>query len=394
MTAPAVYWLLAASVASQAALWVLRAVVLYDAYAARDDRGLAVSLLAIFLPLVIGSRFLAPRLGNAPARRVMLAVELGRVAVVSALAVCGPDARAVAAPVALCLLGLAQPVFASAQVAHLRMIVDESRLAGAMAALLNIERATHVAGLVAGSLILTALSVPQALGIAALSLMASVTMIALLPGIAQPVGSPLRGEARSRSARRRRLVVAVFLLNAGAGVINVFQVVASLRVFGGGPAELALMFLVVGCLGLVGAVAAAPTIARLGRERAALWASTGVLGALLGMSALPGLTWSAVAGGAMLGFGQVFAVAMHAEIVSIEARERAGRASARFQTATLAGISTNAALFLAFGSSLPLSAFILGSATLAALAILLIYRLPSSDASGVALAPDLGRMRS
>lgn len=359
----------------QVGLWILRAILLYDAFVSGDARALALVVFALFLPLAIGGQFFAPLFARAPHRSVMGSVETLRIVLIGALAFSDAATREMLAPVVVFVLGIAQPVFASAQVAYLRAITDDERLPYGLGMLANIERATNILGLVGGALVLAALSVPQALALSMLFVVASATVIAILLA---PSRSPSSlGPSPQNMVPQvdtTLLFASVFLLNSGAGVINLFQVIVALDTYQAGPAGLATMFLIVGSFGLAGAFVSGRAVSALRPPRAATFAAAGVAVSLTGMSSNLGLLWSAVAGGMMLGFGQVFAVAAHTMIVTSYPPTDSARGSARFQALTFAGIAANALVFAALARVVPFSSYVLACSIAATLSALALYR--------------------
>lgn len=353
----------------QIGLWIIRAVLLYDAFESGDTQLLAILVFALFLPLVIGSHFIAPRFERWSQRAVMGSVEFLRILLICALIFSDSSYRALLSPVIIFCLGLAQPVFVSAQVAYLRAVNDDSQFPYSLGMLANIERFTNILGLTVGALILAALSIPEALALALFFLLfSSAIYVFLLPVSVQDTIINNNNNFVDK-INMLFLFMSIFLLNLGAGVINLFQIIATLDIYDTGPHGLALMFLIVSIFGLVGAMLAGRAVSFFGASRAAICAAIGV-GLSLACMVMPmSLVWSASAGGIMLAFGQIFAVATQTMIIVQYPVNQSVRGSARFQSLTFGGIATNALAYFILSPFMPFLDYVAASALVASLAV-------------------------
>jgi flavin reductase (DIM6/NTAB) family NADH-FMN oxidoreductase RutF len=149
------------------------------------------------------------------------------------------------------------------------------------------------------------------------------------------------------------LLVSVFALNLGAGIINVYPNVVARDFLGGGATWLSVINLANG----VGAVIGATLAGRVPRDRGL---RPGVLAAVVVAAALAGMTfattaWAAVlASSVMLLAGQVFAVVFQSRILADEPVDRAGRVSGLFTLGTFAGVTASVLLFMGVTAAGPL----------------------------------------
>lgn len=275
-------------------------------------------------------------------------------------------------------------MFLTSLVSFLRRISDDSCLPYALGMIANIERITNIIGLTVGAFILSILTINQSLMIAFIFIVVSIIFISCLH---------LSSNARLIYLRQLNFInlkgvtfldLAIFLLNFGAGVINLFQIILAIEIYMVGPRGLALMFLIVASLGFIGALFAGAAVNAFGVARTAVCAAIGVGVSLAGMAAPLGLIWSACAGGAMLGFGQVFAVAVHTMLVTQFPVEQSARGSARFQSLTYSGVAMNALAYFLLAPILSFLNFVFVSAVFASTsaAMLVFYLLSNSSKNG------------
>jgi len=306
----------------------------------------------------------------------MIFVEILRLILIALLIVSDGPHRILISPYVIFLLGLAQPVFLTSFVSVLRRISDDSYLPYALGMIANIERITNIIGLTAGAFILSILTINQSLMVALIFIFVSSILICLSPSFLNLRLTHSKQFKFINLKGVRFLDLTIFLLNFGAGVINLFQIILALEIYMVGPRGLALMFLIVASLGFVGALFAGAAVNAFGVARTAVCAAIGVGFSLAGMAAPLGLIWSACAGGAMLGFGQVFAVAAHTMLVTQYPVEQSARGSARFQSLTYSGVAMNALAYFLLAPVLSFLNFVFLSAVFALVsAIILVFYL-------------------
>src|SRR5262249_29678813 len=143
-----------------------------------------------------------------------------------------------------------------------------------------------------------------------LTFIASLAMLArFLPRAPDLAPAPLRprgGRTRRRLATGvRPVIAAIFLLNLGAGLINLYPNVVSREFAGAGDPGLSSFYLFNGCGGLLGALVAVRLGTRVSATRL-MQAATGLVAiALLGMTQLDSAFLPLVMSSAMLFFGQL-----------------------------------------------------------------------------------------
>jgi predicted MFS family arabinose efflux permease len=351
-----VLWpIMAAFLVSQIGNWAFRASVLYEIYRSQDaDRTvLGALVILIYVPILLGSRFLAPLADRFSSKPLLIGLDAARACLLLPLLVLHDlrwQQNAIVAMAVVTLLALGSPLFTAAQSAYIRRVVDEDEVRNALAVISNIEWFTYVVGTVAGALLLVAVEFRGIVAIDILTFVVSLvtlacfmkreTVTATAHGIHAAVGEHV-------NARRADLsfLVAIFLLNLGAGVINVYPTVVASDIFGSGGAGLSQIYLGNGIAGFLGAL----VVQRIGKDRQPLrlllLASGLVTVSLLGMSVLVAPLIAVATSSAMLFFGQIFGIVANTHILKLYPVSEAGRAAGRFMAATFAGVAVNAALF-------------------------------------------------
>jgi len=348
--------LLGAYAVSQFGNWLFRTGVVYFAY--NQSHGstavITTAIVLVYLPILIGSRLLAPMADRWDTRRALVGLDVLRaIFLLVLLAVVAVGTGLTAATIAaMTLLSLLTPLFTASQSAYLRRLLPADGIPSALADLSKVDWIMFILGTASAPLMLqyTNLSTLIMLDIASFVLSA-LLLVRLLPA-PLPVGAGRDGFTRARASRPRLarsttwLLAGVVALNIGAGVINVYPNVVAREFFGGGAGWLSVINLANGVAAVLGA-----TLAGRIRRQAGLW--PGVLAAAVVAVSLAGMIavtnpWIAIpASSLMLAAGQVFAVVFQSRILADEPVDAAGRVSGLFTLATFAGVTVSVLLFLA-----------------------------------------------
>lgn len=374
--------LLSAYALSQLGNWLFRTGVVYFAYNQNNGSTavLTTAIVLVYLPILFGSRLLAPLADRLDTRRTLIGLDALRAVLLVVLLVVvwlGIGSTSVATIAVMALLSVLTPFFTASQTAYLRRVLPAERIPGALASVSRIDWSTFVLGTAAAPLLLQISDLPMLILLDIVTFVVSGLLLLRLMLAPKPADGQGGGPAGSWSPRlavsSKWLLVSVFALNAGAGLINVYPNVVARDFLGGGAGWLSVINLANGIGGVIGA-----TLAGRLRERGGLRA--GVLAAVVVAVSLACMTfvttaWIAVlASSLMLLAGQVFAVTFQSRILADEPVAVAGRVSGLFTLCTFAGVTASMVLFLGITSNEPLR----GSFT----ALLLL-------ASGVALVSAL-----
>lgn len=345
----------AAFLVSQFGNWAFRASVLYEIYRSQDaDRTvLGASVILIYVPILFGSRLLAPLADRFSSKPLLIGLDAARACLLLPLLVLNDlrwQQNAAVAMGVVALLALSSPMFTAAQSAYIRRVVHEDDVRPALAMISNIEWFTYVVGTVTGALLLFGVGFSGIVLIDVVTFLLSLLTLSLFMRRERLVQSPRRQAAPGHGAwhparPQVSLLVSIFLLNLGAGVINIYPTVVASDVFHSGATGLSQIYLGNGLGGFLGAL----VVHRLGKDKRPLGlmvAASGLVAlSLLGMSMLAHPVVAIGASSAMLLFGQIFGIVANAHLLKLHPVEEAGRAAGRFMAATFGGVAANAALF-------------------------------------------------
>jgi predicted MFS family arabinose efflux permease len=371
--------LFGAYLVSQAGSWVFRAAALYAVYDARNGSvvALAAGVVLAYLPILVGARCLAPLADRVPARRLLVGVDVLRAVALLPLLVVDADSPA-AVPLNLAViaaLSLTSPLFTAGQSAHIRRTVDTNELTAALGLLATIEWLTFTLGASVGALLLLTTGMHAVVAVDIASFVGSAAVLARwLPGAhTLPGPRPAKGRV-ALPAGVPVVLLAVFLLNLGAGLINLYPNVLAREVAGPGHPGLSAFYLTNGVGGLIGATLATWLASRMGPAHMVRLAGLLVTIALLAMSRISTAMLPLLASSAMLLFGQVFAVGAQSWLLRLHPPALAGRASGHFTGATFSGVAANAALAALLIPPAHVTttfvAFVLGCAAVSGLAVI------------------------
>ncbi|OKO81858.1 MFS transporter [Bradyrhizobium sp. NAS96.2] len=314
-----------------------------------------------FAPILLGSLFLSPLVDRRDPISAMMIVNVIRICAL--LAIFGTDgADSFLSYASMAILSLVQPVYLSAEVSFFRRITSKDGMISVLRNIANIDWLTYLIGMFAGATLSGQLHLR---GVLAFNLSAIILSLIVLLGIKlqlrntptilekQPSGTVLD------LAPLYPAFLAVFLLNLGAGIINVYP---AIRATTGGVLDKGLLLAIVmtnGVLALLGALAVKPIFNLLGALPTVAGAAMLLAACLAIMSLDAGLTVVIASSSAMLGFGQIFAAAAHTHMVSALAPDRAGRLSGLFQCCTYSGVAGNGIAVSLLGDRLPFGTIML-----------------------------------
>ncbi|MCC8955702.1 hypothetical protein H8B02_20375 [Bradyrhizobium sp. Pear77] len=321
--------------------------------------GLGVAVT--FAPIMLGSLFLSPLVDRGDPISAMMIVNAIRICTL--LAIFGSDgADSLLSYASMVVLSLVQPVYLSAEVAFFRRITSEDGMISVLRNIANIDWLTYLLGMFAGAMLSDQLHLP---GVLAFNISAIIMSLIVLLGIKQQFRrTPAVLEARPSGtvlylAPLYPAFLAVFLLNLGAGIINVYP---AIRATTDGVLDRSVLLTIVminGVFALLGALAVKPIFSLLGALPTIAGAAALLAGCLGIMSLDAGLPVVIASSSAMLGLGQIFAASAHTHMVSSVASDRAGRLSGLFQCCTYGGVAGNGIAFSLLGDQLPFSMIVL-----------------------------------
>ena len=256
-------------------------------YAYETDGIAAVGLIA-FVRLVVAaavSSWLAVLADRRPRRQVLIATDLGRGAMLAAMAVLVPiDAARPAVYVLAVLTAILEPLFRSAQVAHTPALVrtpEELTAANVIAS--GMESVGLFAGPALGALLLVASSTGTVFATTAVLAFLSVALVARIGVAGEPVPEARAGRTHTLLAGwrtiaaepRLRVVIALFAIQTFvAGMFNVLVVALAIELLDLGTAGVGWLDGMVG----IGATLGVLVVAGLaGRRRLSGYFAVGLL---------------------------------------------------------------------------------------------------------------------
>ncbi|MGL3104492.1 hypothetical protein [Bradyrhizobium sp. BR 1432] len=349
--------------------WALRIGILIGLFqSSMSAAGLGVAL--IFAPTMLGSLFLSPLVDRGNSLTIMMIVSVIRICALLFI-FCSIDIDSISTYASIAALSLVQPAYLSAQVCFFRHITPEGSMISVLRNITNIDWLTYLLGIFGGTMLGGQLLLP---GVLMLNIAAAFLSLIVLFTIKQHSRKSLDTIGTLPSGTILDLkplypaLFAVFLLNLGAGIINVYP---AIRATTGGELDRRVLLTIImtnGAFALLGALSVKPIFEWLGALPTLAGAAALMAASLVAMSLDAGLSLVVASSSAMLGLGQVFAVSAHTHMVSSVAPDRASRLSGLFQCCTCGGVAGNGILFSILGDELSFRLIVLmcaGSAFLA-----------------------------
>ncbi|MGY3443234.1 hypothetical protein [Bradyrhizobium sp. USDA 4473] len=320
-----------------------------------------IGIAVTFAPIMLGSLLLSPLVDRGDPISAMMIVNSVRICALLAIFGTG-EADSFLSYAAMAVLSLVQPVYLSAEVSFFRRITSEDGMISVLRNIANIDWLTYLLGMFAGAMLSDQLHLP---GVLVFNISAIIFSLIVLLGIKQQFRrTPAVLEARPSGtildlAPLYPAFLAVFLLNLGAGIINVYP---AIRATADGVLDKSVLLTIVmsnGVFALLGALTVKPIFELLGALPTIAGAAVLLAACLAMMSLDAGLSVAIASSSVMLGFGQIFAAAAHAHMVSSVAPDRAGRLSGLFQGCTYSGVAGNGIALSLLGDRLSFAMVVL-----------------------------------
>jgi predicted MFS family arabinose efflux permease len=342
--------------------WMFRVGVLFCCYRTAEQSALGIAVVVLYVPIILSSALLAP-FGDRSNRKItMIVLDLFRGMILAPLLWVDVQSHTEWLLCAVFFLSLSQPVFAGAQIGILRHSVAETELRKVLKTFANLDWLTNILGTALGAIVLSRLSFRDVILIdIGTFLVSAVIIVCAVRG-----GSPA-AKLRPKEANRilwpsRVPLLAAFtvlFLNLGAGVINIFPTVVTLKVYQLPVSQMGPIYLFNGIGAFLGASSVGFVNERLGtRTTLALTSGLIALSVLL-MANFRGLEWSIAASTAMLFFGQIFGVSASTFIISRYPQAQSSKGNGMFQLFTFLGVALNGLLYLFLGSRCEFRSFVM-----------------------------------
>lgn len=354
---------------SQLGNWAFRASVLYEIYSKQGGSSiyLGSTVGLIYGSILIGSRLLAPLADRFSSKRILIGLDVLRSCVLLPLLVWS-DLRQTGNVIltlsVVVILSLSSPLFTAAQQAYIRQTQEKDRVTNAVAMISNIDWLTYLLGTVAGSLLLLKVDFRGIVSIDLVTFVCSMLLLTCFLRAARAAGQRTAGTALTTEASRVRrpiyyVLFAIFLLNLGAGVNNIYPNVIAHDVYHTGQVGLSILYLGNGIGGFLGALCVRQVKKVLKPIHLLIVSSLCIAASLVGMSVFVGMAVSTVADALMLFFGQIFGIIACSYLLLNHPVEQAGKASGLFTAATFAGVAANALIFSIIQPRYTLQTFLL-----------------------------------
>ena len=368
---------------SQLGNWMFRAGVVYDIY---DKQGgststLGWTIILVYVPILIGGKILSPLADRFSSRKVLIGIDLLRALLLVPLLFEADFSKFSTVLIALAIiagLSFTSPLFTSAQSAYIRRTIAPERVGNALAVISNIDWISNLFGTIFGALLLLWIHVTEIVWIDLITFLLSIGTLTLFlqkDSWQQPQQTNALENKKTSSSgvpNGWMVLTAIFFLNLGAGVINLYPNIMAHDIYDSGSVGLSYIYLGNGIGGFLGALAVIQVKKRLSPMRMIMISSALIALSLFGMSQYAGIVFSSIMGASMLFFGQIFGVGVHTYLLTTAPPSQAGKTTGLFMFATFGGVAGNALAFTqlqsAFSPSL-FSQFLIGCAVAAILPI-------------------------
>ena len=340
---------------SQLGNWAFRASVLYEIYSKQGGSSifLGSTVGLIYGSILIGSRLLAPLADKFSSKHVLIGLDALRSFILLPLFVWSDlhqTGNVIITLSVVVILSLSSPLFTAAQQAYIRQTLEKDRVTNAVAMIANLDWLTYLLGTVAGSLLLLKVDFRGIVFIDLVTFILSMFLLtcflrAARTGEQRSPGVVFTAEAGIVKRPIYYVLFAIFLLNLGAGVNNLYPNVVARDIYHTGQVGLSILYLGNGIGGFMGALCVRQVKKVLTPIYLLVISSLCIAASIVGMSIFVGMTVSTVADALMLFFGQIFGIIASSYLLITYPIEQAGKASGLFTAATFAGVAANSLIF-------------------------------------------------
>ncbi|AGA65335.1 integral membrane efflux protein [Liberibacter crescens BT-1] len=315
-----------------------------------------IGVAVIFAPIILGSLFLSPLADRSDRLLLMISIDLIRAIAMMPLLFVGAI-NSLLTYIIIAMLSLSQPIFMSAQISFLRSVTQPEKLVTELRNISNIDWTTYIIGMATGSFLMASLSIANVLVLNSITFIVSASVLIFVRNRISfrtklPKKATKAGVNFSDLKPLYRTFIAVFFLNLGAGIINIYPAVRSTTDHVVNQSTLSTMVIINGIFGLIGALCVKPAYQRIGALKLMTLTAGFITFSLFAMSLDYGFILAVASSSLMLGTGQVFAVSVQAYMTSSVRENLTGKFSGIFQCCTYGGIALNGILFSLFSKFL------------------------------------------
>jgi predicted MFS family arabinose efflux permease len=340
---------------SQFGNWAFRSGFVYALY---DQTGgsnavLGWTIVLVYVPILLGARFLAPFADKFNSKYTLILVNISRIVILTPLIfISGLEnsSSIMGSLILIALLSFCTPIFAAGQSVYIKRNVKEEHVTPSLAVIANIEWFSTIFGTICGPLILLYLNVSNVIFINICALLMSIGIFYLFlknkDQIERSTTSTVQSNDFKLDIKKLKLVIlSIFFLNLGAGVINLYPNFISRDVYAVGEIGLSYVYLANGIGGFIGAMLIIYLRKKYRLIYIACVASILISISLFTMSILTDFKISLLSSSFMLLFGQLFGVGAHAFLLKNTNTANAGKVTGMFQYATFSGVALNAIIY-------------------------------------------------
>jgi predicted MFS family arabinose efflux permease len=353
---------------SQLGNWMFRAGAVYEIFDKQGGEGalLGWTILCVYVPILAGGKWLSPLADKFNSVTILVMLDILRSLLLVPIIIWSDMSKgsnvALVFVVIICL-SLSTPLFSSAQSSYIRKTFHSDQVASAISIISNIGWATNILGTMFGALLLFAFSFRSIIIIDIFTFLGSlVIMIIYIQKTLQSKhfnNSTTATEDQPSSGKTAwLLLISIFFLNLGAGVINLYPNVLAREVYHIDQFGLGYFYLGNGIGGFIGAFVVPKLRKRIIADIPVMVFSALLIAIFLfGMSLFYNTTLSVFTSSLMLLFGQIFGVVAHSYLLTTHPVQKAGKTSGLFMFSTFLGVAVNAVLFSVFFSKVTLANF-------------------------------------
>lgn len=340
---------------SQFGNWAFRAGFVYALYdkSGGSNSVLGWTIVLVYVPILLSARFLAPLSDRFNSKLTLISVNLARIILLVPILYISDLSSNYTVILSLILIGvlsLGTPIFAASQSVYIKKNVEERNVTPALAIIANIEWFSTIFGTICGPLILLYLNVSNVITINIATLFLSIIMFLIFLKKEEYYKFDKENKQnvvnfRVEFKKYKYILIAIFFLNLGAGVINLYPNFISRDIYSVGEIGLSYVYLANGIGGLLGALIIVQVRKKFDLVNIALVAGLLITVSLFTMSILTNFYLSLISSSFMLLFGQLFGVGIHAFLLKKTNINFAGKVTGLFQYATFSGVALNAVIY-------------------------------------------------